>query len=168
MPLSRWRARGTLGEIRAADLRFTPDEARQFLTGVMGLGLAEEDSAALETYTEGWIAGLQLAALALRQQEAARIHDLISGSVASHRYVLDYLSVEALQALDPEVQSFLRQTAILDQLCAAALQRCDRAFGQPGRAGLPSSVRSSLSCLLTSKGSGIAIIIPLRRSCRSC
>jgi LuxR family maltose regulon positive regulatory protein len=129
LPLSRWRARGTLGEIRAADLRFTPDEARQFLTGVMSLGLPEEDSAALETYTEGWIAGLQLAALALRQQEAARIHDLISGSVASRRYILDYLSAEVLQAQEPGVQNFLRQTAILDQfsapLCDAVTGRTD-------------------------------------------
>jgi len=127
LPLSRWRARGTLGEIRAADLRFTPDEARQFLTGVMGLGLPEEDSTALETYTEGWIAGLQLAALAVRQQQASRIHDLIRGSVAGHRYVLDYLSAEVLQALDPGVQSFLRQTAILDQLSASL---CDAVTGR--------------------------------------
>src|SRR5215208_5288631 len=69
LPLARLRGRGQLGELRAADLRFTPSEAAEFLKGVMGLNLSEEDVAALETRTEGWIAGLQLAALSMRGRE---------------------------------------------------------------------------------------------------
>jgi LuxR family maltose regulon positive regulatory protein len=94
LPLARLRARGQLTELRAADLRFTSLEAAEFLNRVMGLGLAAEDIAALEARTEGWIAGLHLAAISLQghQDVTSRIRSF-SGS---HRFVLDYLVEEVL------------------------------------------------------------------------
>ena len=78
LPLARLRARGQLTELRAADLRFTPAEAAEFLNQVMGLNLSAEDIAALETRTEGWIAGLQLAALSMQGHQGRRqLHPII-------------------------------------------------------------------------------------------
>ena len=94
LPLARLRARGQLTELRAADLRFTPAEAAEFLNRMMGLNLAE-DIAALETRTEGWIAGLQLAALSM--QGRSRRRQFYPGFTGSHRFVLDYLVEEVLQ-----------------------------------------------------------------------
>src|SRR5262245_32364372 len=95
LPLARLRARGELVELRAADLRFTPDEAAAYLIEVMGLGLTAEDVAALEARTEGWIAALQLAALSVRgREDAARF---IAGFAGDDRYVVDYLVEEVLQ-----------------------------------------------------------------------
>jgi LuxR family maltose regulon positive regulatory protein len=127
LPLARWRARGQLTELRAADLRFTPSEAVEFLNRVMGLKLTAEDIAALETRTEGWIAGLQLAALALQgvaeertisareQKDAA---GFIQSFTGSHRFVLDYLVEEVLNQQPEIVQTFLLRTSILERLCA--------------------------------------------------
>ncbi len=134
LPLARWRARGQLTEMRAADLRFTPAEAAGFLNQVMGLNLSAEDIAALETRTEGWIAGLQLAALALQgaismqgQQETASFIKTFTGS---HRFVLDYLVEEVLQRQPEHVRSFLLQTAILERLSGPL---CDAVrFGTAG------------------------------------
>lgn len=126
LPLARLRARGQLTELRAADLRFTPSEAAEFLNRVMGLNLSTEDIAALETRTEGWIAGLQLAALALQglteqgtislqgHQDAA---GFIKSFTGSHHFVLDYLVEEVLQQQSESVQTFLLRTSILDRLC---------------------------------------------------
>ncbi len=121
LPLARLRAQGQLTELRAADLRFTPSEAAEFLNQVMGLNLAAADIAALENRTEGWIAGLQLAALALRgplsmpgHQDAARFIQSFTGS---HNFVLDYLVEEVLQQQSERVQTFLLRTSILDRLC---------------------------------------------------
>jgi LuxR family maltose regulon positive regulatory protein len=121
LPLARWRVRGYLVELRAADLRFTPAEAADFLNRAMGLNLSAQDIAALETRTEGWIAGLQLAALALRsplsmqsRQDTARFIQSFTGS---HRFVLDYLVEEVLQRQPERVRGFLLQTSILDRLC---------------------------------------------------
>ena len=116
LPLARLRARGQLTELRAADLRFTPAEAADFLNQMMGLNLAVEDIAALETRTEGWIAGLQLAALSMQGRED--IASFIQAFTGSHRFVLDYLVEEVLQRQPEHVRSFLLQTAILDRLCA--------------------------------------------------
>ena len=116
LPLARLRARGQLTELRAADLRFTPAEAAEFLNRVMGLNLSAEDIAALETRTEGWIAGLQLAALSMQGRED--IASFIQAFTGSHRFVLDYLVEEVLQRQPEHVRSFLLQTAILDRLCA--------------------------------------------------
>jgi LuxR family transcriptional regulator, maltose regulon positive regulatory protein len=115
LPLARLRVRGQLTELRAADLRFTAVEAADFLNRVMGLNLAAEDVAALENRTEGWIAGLQLAALSLQgQADATRFIQSFTGS---HRFVLDYLVEEVLRRQPEYVRSFLLQTSILERLC---------------------------------------------------
>ncbi|RPI86395.1 MAG: helix-turn-helix transcriptional regulator [Chloroflexi bacterium] len=122
LPLARLRARGQLTELRAADLRFTPAEAAEFLNQVMGLNLSAEDITALETRTEGWIAGLQLAAIALRSplsmQGRSDTAGFIQAFTGSHRFVLDYLVEEVLQRQSELIRSFLLQTAILDKFCA--------------------------------------------------
>ncbi len=121
LPLARLRARGQLTELRAADLRFTPSEAADFLNEVMGLNLSTDGIAALETRTEGWIAGLQLAALALQGTEAKQgqrdAASLIGSFTGSHHFVLDYLVEEVLQQQSASVQTFLLRTSILDRLC---------------------------------------------------
>jgi LuxR family maltose regulon positive regulatory protein len=117
LPLARWRARNQLIEIRTADLRFTPDEAAVFLNQRHGLPLTSAEIATLATRTEGWIAGLQLAALSLQgRADPAALIQTFSGS---HRYIVDYLVAEALQQQPPRVQTFLLQTAILNRLSAA-------------------------------------------------
>jgi LuxR family maltose regulon positive regulatory protein len=116
LPLARYRARGQLTELRAADLRFTPSEAADFLNRAMGLNLSAEDITALETRTEGWIAGLQLAALSMQgQQDAA---GFIRSFTGSHHFVLDYLVEEVLHQQPQSIQSFLLRTSILDRMCS--------------------------------------------------
>jgi LuxR family transcriptional regulator, maltose regulon positive regulatory protein len=117
LPLSRWRVRGELLEIRAADLRFGAAEATSFFTQTLGGGLAEDDVRLLEQRTEGWIAGLQLAMLAMRQREdrLAFVHAF----TGSHRYLLDYVQEEILERQGLEVQRFLLQTAVLTHMNAA-------------------------------------------------
>ena len=114
LPLPRLRARGRLSELRAADLRFTPDEAAVFLNQSMGLQLSVEEIAALEARTEGWIAGLQMAALSMqgRTDSAA----FIQAFTGSHHFVLDYLIEEVLEQQPKSVQDFLLKTSILDRL----------------------------------------------------
>ncbi len=115
LPLARLRARGQLTELRAADLRFTSGEAAEFLNQVMGLSLSPAEMAALEARTEGWIAGLHLAALSMQgRTDTAAFVETFSGS---HRFVLDYLVEEVLQQQPVNVQTFLLRTAILDRLC---------------------------------------------------
>ena len=114
LPLARLRVRGQLTELRAADLRFTPVEAAEFLNRVMGLNLSAEDITALENRTEGWIAGLQLAALSMQGRSDAA--SFIESFTGSHRFVLDYLVEEVLQRQPERVRSFLLQTSILDRL----------------------------------------------------
>ena len=136
LPLARLRARGQLTELRAADLRFTPAEAAEFLNQVMGLNLSAEDIAALETRTEGWIAGLQLAALSM--QGRSDTAGFIKSFTGSHRFVLDYLVEEVLQRQPERVRNFLLQTAILDRLSGSAVRcghrtgRWQRNVGNPG------------------------------------
>ena len=114
LPLARLRSRGHLTEIRAADLRFTAEETTVFLTRTLGLNLSGEDIAALETRTEGWIAGLRLAALLM--QRGQDIPTFLKAFTGSQRYIIDYLTEEVL-ALQPEpIQTFLLQTAILERL----------------------------------------------------
>ena len=114
LPLARLRGRGQLAELRVADLRFTASEAAEFLKGAMGLNLSVEDVAALETRTEGWIAGLQLAALSMRGRED--VPGFIRAFAGDNRYVVDYLVEEVLQKQPERVRSFLLQTSILDRL----------------------------------------------------
>jgi LuxR family maltose regulon positive regulatory protein len=130
LPLARLRARDQLTELRAADLRFTPAEAAGFLTQAMGLDLAADDIAALETRTEGWIAGLQLAALSLQgHPDATRFVQSFTGS---HHFVLDYLVAEVLGQQPARIQTFLLRTAILDRLCGPL---CDAVLQTPVASG---------------------------------
>ena len=115
LSLPRYRARGQLTELRAVDLRFTSAEAADFLNRVMGLPLSAEDIAALEIRTEGWIAGLQLAAISMQgHQDSA---SFIKSFTGSHHFVLDYLLEEVLQQQSKGVQAFLLRTSILSRLC---------------------------------------------------
>jgi LuxR family maltose regulon positive regulatory protein len=124
LPLARLRAGNRLAELRAADLRFTPDESAGFLREVWGLDLAPEAVAVLDARTEGWVVGLQLAALSLREHpDPATFLDAFSGS---HRYVLDYLSEEVLEHLSEPVRTFLLQVCILERLTGPL---CDAVTG---------------------------------------
>jgi len=114
LPIPRLRTRNQLTEIRAADLRFTPSEATEFLNQVMNLDLSVEEVASLETRTEGWIAGLQLAALSMKGQED--VHGFIQAFAGDHRYIVDYLVEEVLQRQPEVIRNFLVQTSILDRL----------------------------------------------------
>jgi LuxR family maltose regulon positive regulatory protein len=125
LPLARLRARNQLTELRAADLRFTPSEAAGFLKGVMGLDLPAEEVAALEARTEGWIAGLQLAALSLQGHQD--VAGFIRAFAGDHRYIVDYLVEEVLQRQSAGVRDFLLQTAILDRLSGPL---CEAVTGQ--------------------------------------
>jgi len=130
LPLARLRVRGQLTELRAADLRFTPAEAAEFLNQMMGLNLSAEDIAALETRTEGWIAGLQLAALSMQgHQDAA---SFIKSFTGSHHFVLDYLIEEVLEQQSESVQAFLLRTSILDRMCGPL---CDAVLPAPSTSG---------------------------------
>ena len=120
LPLSRLRVRGQLLEIRDRDLRFTRAETASFLTESMALPLSEEDVAALERRTEGWIAGLQLAALSLRKH--ADRSSFVKDFAGSHRFVVDYVQQDILAPLPAQLQDFLLQTAILTRLHAASCQ----------------------------------------------
>lgn len=130
LALARFRAREQLTEIRAADLRFTPDEAAGFLNRTMALDLPTDQLAALEHRTEGWIAGLQLAALALRSSRPGDTRtgeEFIASFSGSHHYIIDYLLEEVLRQQDESVRNFLQQTAALDRLCAPL---CDSITGR--------------------------------------
>src|SRR5262249_38744453 len=120
LPLSRLRVRGQLVEIRTPDLRFTREDASTFLRQAMGLSLSDAEILALEQRTEGWIAGLQLAALSLRKQEDRATW--IKAFTGSHRYLLDYVREEILQLQPPSIQRFLQQVAVLTRMNAALCQ----------------------------------------------
>lgn len=120
LPLARWRARGHLLELRTADLCFGPEEASRFLRQGMGLPLSEEEVVALQRRTEGWVAALQLAALALRQQDDRAAW--IARFTGSQRYVLDYVQQEILQRQPLPLQRFLLQVAGLTQMNASLCQ----------------------------------------------
>jgi LuxR family maltose regulon positive regulatory protein len=115
-PLSRLRAAGALSEIRAADLRFTPEEIASLLNGRLGLDLAQDDLSALEKRTEGWVTGLHLAALSLKNTTDR--HGFIQAFAGSDRFVLDYLMDEVLARQSPDVAAFLLQTSLLDRFNA--------------------------------------------------
>jgi len=135
LPVARLRARGELTELRAADLRFTADEASAFLNTAMGLALSKEDVGALEARTEGWIAGLQLAALSM--QDRADVSGFISAFTGSNRFVIDYLIEEVLERAPLEVREFLVQTAILERLSGPL---CDAVTGHPNGAEMLDSL----------------------------
>ena len=133
LPLARLRVRGQLTELRAADLRFTPVEAAEFLNQMMGLNLSAEDVAALDKHTEGWIAGLQLAALSMQGRASRDAASFIKSFTGSHRFVLDYLVEEVLGRQPEHVRNFLLQTAILDRLSSPL---CDAVTGQEDGKGM--------------------------------
>ena len=127
LPLSRLRARGQMVDIRQADLRFTEEEASNFLQQIMQLDLTVVDVAALHRRTEGWIAGLQLVALSM--QGSADVGRLVASFAGSHRYVLDYLIDEVFGQQPADVQEFLLRTSILERfsapLCDLVAERHD-------------------------------------------
>jgi LuxR family transcriptional regulator, maltose regulon positive regulatory protein len=125
LPLARLRARGELLEIRAADLRFTPDEAAAFLNDVMGLDLSGADVAALEARTEGWVAALQLAGLSMTGRED--VGAFVAQFAGDDRYVVDYLADEVLARQPAATRAFLMETAVLDRLTAGL---CDAMTGR--------------------------------------
>ena len=127
LPLARFRVRGQLTELRAADLRFSTAEATKFLNQVMQLNLSGEHIAAMEHRTEGWIAGLQLAALSMQGQKD--VSGFIRAFAGDNRYIMDYLVEEVLKRQPESVRSFLLKTSILDDLNGSL---CDAVTGQPG------------------------------------
>jgi LuxR family maltose regulon positive regulatory protein len=140
LPLSRLRVRGQSTELRVTDLRFSPSEAAGFLNQVMGLNLSTEEVASLETRTEGWIAGLQMAALSMQGRRDTA--SFIQAFAGSHHFVLDYLVDEVLQRQPGHVRSFLLQTSILDRLSGPL---CDFVTGQEdSKAMLEALERSNL------------------------
>jgi LuxR family maltose regulon positive regulatory protein len=136
LPLARLRGGGELAEVRATDLRFTPDESAAYLDQAVGSVLTAQDVAALNGRTEGWVAALQLAALSLQGR------DDIAGFAGDDRYIVDYLSEEVLQRQPDDVQRFLVQTSILERLCGSL---CDAVTGQThGNATLAALERGNL------------------------
>jgi LuxR family maltose regulon positive regulatory protein len=131
LPLARMRARGDLVEIRAADLRFTPEEAAAYLKDVMGLALTPEHVTVLGARTEGWIAALQLAALSLQGRDDAAA--FIAEFAGDDRFIVDYLVGEVLQRQPSEVRSFLLRTSILDRFTGSL---CDALTGGGGGAAM--------------------------------
>jgi LuxR family maltose regulon positive regulatory protein len=125
LPLAHLRVKNQLTEIRAADLRFSREEASEFFTKVMSIHLPEKQVEILAQRTEGWVAGLQLAALSLKESQEPEA--FISAFRGTHRHVLDYLLEEVLNSQTEEVRSFLRQTSILEQLSASL---CEAVTGQ--------------------------------------
>ncbi len=151
LPLARWRARGQLTELRVTDLRFTHTEAAEFLNQVMALKLSTAEIAALETRTEGWIVGLQLAAISIQGQPDTG--SFIQSFTGNHRFVLDYLVEEVLHQQPANIQNFLLRTSILDRLCGSL---CDAVLGD----ALNNSPGSGQAILETIENANL-FIVPL-------
>ena len=133
LPLARYRARGQMLEIRADDMKFSSAEAVDFFGRVMGIPLAESDVDALEARTEGWVAGLQLAALALQGNSGKQARsEFIASFTGSHRFVLDYLVEEVLLQRSEAIQVFLLATSCLDRFCG---ELCDAILDSPAGTG---------------------------------
>ena len=140
LPLARWRVRNQIREIRAADLRFLPEEADAFLNQAMGLALSNREIAQLTARTEGWIAGLQLAALSLQGRQDAG--SFIQQFTGSNTYIIDYLLEEVLQRQPEPVQTFLQQSSLLQRLCGSL---CNAVTGRSdGQAVLEQLQRTNL------------------------
>ena len=125
LPLTRLRVRNQVTELRESDLRFSPQEIALFLNKIMGLSLSAADVSALEARTEGWVAGLQLAALSI--QGYGDTHGFVQAFTGSHRYVIDYLAEEVLAQQSPPLRDFLLKTSILERLSGPL---CDAVLGQ--------------------------------------
>jgi LuxR family maltose regulon positive regulatory protein len=142
IPLARLRVRGVLTEVRAVDLRFTLEEAEAFLTKAMGLPLTASQISALDARTEGWIAGLQLAALSVQGHPAEHLEPFIEAFTGSNRYVVEYLAEEVLAQQTDETQTFLLRTAMLDRMCAPL---CDAVLnGEHEGAGYDQALDASI------------------------
>ncbi len=128
-PLARLRAHGLMSEIRAADLRFTPDEAAEFLTRAMGLNLTAADITTLEERTEGWIAALQMVAISLEGHPDP--HAFITAFSGENRYIADYLAEEVIGAQPEPLRRFLLHASVLDQLSAPLCDAVAGAVGSP-------------------------------------
>jgi LuxR family maltose regulon positive regulatory protein len=140
LPLARLRARGRLIELRQSDLRFTSDEAGEFLNRFAGLNLSADHVAALVSHTEGWAAGLQMAAVSIRGRDD--VASFVRAFTGSNRYVIDYLTEEVLQRQPESIQAFWLQTAILDRLSGSL---CDAVTGgDDGQATLELLERENL------------------------
>src|SRR5438874_949395 len=138
--LARWRGFGGLAEIRAADLRFTPEESATYLDGTVGGVLTAQDVATLDQRTEGWIAALQLAALSMQGRDDPA--SFIAGFAGDDRYIVDYLVEEVLQRQSEDVRQFLLQSSVLDRLSGPL---CDAVTGQAnGGATLVTLERANL------------------------
>ena len=155
-PMARLRARGEMTELRASDLRFTLDEAAAFLNDVMGLGLSTEDIAALDARTEGWIVGLQLAALSMQGRKD--VTAFIKAFSASHRFILEYLVEEVLDQQPSNLQSFLLQTSILERMTAPL---CDAITGISKSADQQMDAASSSQAILERLEQANLFIVPL-------
>jgi LuxR family maltose regulon positive regulatory protein len=127
LPLARLRARGQLTELRAADLRFTAAESTELLRAAIGPELSDSAALALVDRTEGWVAGLQLAALSLRGR--SDVTGLVEAFSGNHRFVLDYLTEEILDRQDQQVREFLLETSVLERVSASL---CDAVRGRTG------------------------------------
>lgn len=127
IPIARLRSRGQVVEIRSDDLRFTPDEADVFLRQSMGLTLSSEQVAALDERVEGWIAGLQMAAISMRGRED--VDSFIRAFAGTNRFIMDFMLEEVLAREPEEIQAFLLQTAILNRLTGSL---CDAVTGTSG------------------------------------
>lgn len=125
LPIAQMRARGQLTELRQADLRFTDEEAQDFICKGVGIDIASSDIATLMDRTEGWIAGLQLAILSMRNQKD--FSRLIADFGESHEYIVDYFASEILSRQPDLVKDFLLKTSILEQMCGPL---CDALTGQ--------------------------------------
>ena len=126
LPLARLRVRGQLTEIRAVDLRFSAEEISDFFNQIYRLQLGQNELVSLESRTEGWAAGLQLAALSLQEKQGAEVSAFVNAFAGDHRYVLDYLAEEVLHQQPEHIQQFLLQTSVLNRLSGAL---CDALIG---------------------------------------
>jgi LuxR family transcriptional regulator, maltose regulon positive regulatory protein len=139
LPIARYRVRGQITELRESDLRFRLEEAGEFLSRCMHLALPVRSVEALEARTEGWVAGLQLAAFAL-QNESGSADEFISAFAGDNRFVMDYLVAEVLNRLPEETRAFLRSTSILERLTAPL---CDAVTGLSNSQTLLEKLESS-------------------------
>lgn len=157
LPLGRLRARGQLTELRAADLRFTFEEATAFFARLLAAPPAPEDVQTLEARTEGWAVGLQLAALAMQQRTDH--HDFVQKFAGSNRFVVDYLAEEVIERLPPHLHNFVLQTSILDQLCGPL---CDYLLGlDPAPAALADPQAAYSQLLLLELERANVFLVPL-------
>lgn len=138
LPLPRLRARGQITEVRQDDLRFTTQECAEFLENVMGIKMSQDDISALERRTEGWVTGLQLAALSMRGRDD--LSHFVQEFTGSNRFVLDFLAQEVFEKQTKDIQDFLLKTSILDRLCGSL---CDSVTERSGSQELLDSLEQA-------------------------